>query len=150
MAARQMGREMIDNPRVLIVDDHAIVRRGLKDILSDEFAENVVVGEAGTGQTAIDLARRAEWDVVILDIALPDQSGLAILKQLKGEHDWLPVLMLSTHASPYYVLGSLKAGAAGFLSKESAAEEIVAAIRAVMAGGRYVSRDLAQEMGLDL
>jgi DNA-binding NarL/FixJ family response regulator len=145
-----METAMMENPRVLIVDDHAIVRRGLKDILNDEFAETAAVGEAGTGQAALELARQAEWDVVILDIALPDRSGLAILKDLKAEHDWLPVLMLSTHASPYYVLGSLKAGAAGFLSKESAAEEIVAAIRTVMAGGHYVSRDLAQEMGLDL
>ncbi len=124
--------------RVLIADDHAIVRRGLRDILR-EAAEDALVGEASNGLEALQLARAEHWDVIVLDIRMPGASGLAVLKQLKAEQPQVPVLMLSMHSGELYVNGSLKAGAAGYLSKESAPEELLTAIRTVLAGQTYVS-----------
>jgi two-component system invasion response regulator UvrY len=127
--------------RVLIADDHAIVRKGLRDILR-EASQSAVVGEASNGQEALALARSQPWDVVVLDITMPGISGLAVLNKLKEEMPRLPVLMLSMHSGEHYVSGSLKAGASGYLSKESAPEELVTAIHAVMAGQTYVSQSL--------
>jgi DNA-binding NarL/FixJ family response regulator len=127
--------------KVLIADDHAIVRKGLKDILR-EAAEQAVVGEASNGQEALDLARTDTWDVIILDITMPVVDGLKVLRELKQWRPALPVLMLSMHGTPQYVRGALKQGAAGYLSKESAPEELLDAIRAVLAGKTYVSLGL--------
>ncbi len=127
--------------RVLIADDHAIVRKGLRDILR-EASQSAVVGEASNGQEALALARSQPWDVVVLDITMPGISGLAVLNKLKEEMPRLPVLMLSMHSGEHYVSGSLKAGASGYLSKESAPEELVTAIHTVMAGQTYVSQSL--------
>jgi len=127
--------------RVLIADDHAIVRKGLRDILR-EASEEALVGEASNGLEALELARAEPWDVVVLDITMPGASGLAVLKQLKHERPALPVLMLSMHSGDLYVSGSLKAGASGYLSKESAPEELLTAIRAVLAGHTYISQSL--------
>ena len=127
--------------RVLIADDHAIVRKGLRDILR-EASQSAVVGEASNGQEALALARSQPWDVVVLDITMPGISGLAVLNKLKEEMPRLPVLMLSMHSGEHYVSGSLKAGAAGYLSKESAPEELVTAIHTVMEGKTYVSQSL--------
>ena len=128
--------------RVLIADDHAIVRKGLRDILR-EASQTAVVGEASNGQEALALARSQPWDVMVLDITMPGMSGLAVLNKIRAEVPRLPVLMLSMHSGEHYVEGSLKAGASGYLSKESAPEELVTAIQAVMAGKRYVSQSLA-------
>ena len=127
--------------RVLIADDHAIVRKGLRDILR-EAAEEALVGEASNGLEALELARAQPWDVVVLDITMPGASGLAVLKQLKHDRPKLPVLMLSMHSGDLYVNGSLKAGASGYLNKESAPEELLTAIRAVLAGETYISQSL--------
>jgi two-component system, NarL family, invasion response regulator UvrY len=130
--------------RVLIADDHFKVRQGLRAILQ-EGPETMVVGEAKTGHEAVEQARAASWDVVLLDINLPDQSGMDVLRQLKQERPGRPVLLLSLHPGAQYLKGSLKAGASGFLSKESAPEELKNAIHTVLAGGIYVSRALAGE-----
>ena len=129
--------------KVLIADDHAIVRKGLRDILR-EASEEALVGEASNGLEALELARGQPWDVVVLDITMPGASGLAVLKQLKRDRPELPVLMLSMHSGELYVNGSLRAGASGYLNKESAPEELLTAIRSVMAGGTYVSRSLRE------
>jgi DNA-binding NarL/FixJ family response regulator len=133
--------------KVLIADDHAIVRKGLREILR-EASEQTAVGEASNGQEALDCIRREQWDVVILDITMPGQSGLEVLKKLKLEQPNMPVLMLSMHSSLQYVLGSLKNGAAGYLSKETAPEELIEAIHSVLEGRTYVSRTLAQKFNL--
>jgi DNA-binding NarL/FixJ family response regulator len=130
--------------RVLIADDHYRVRQGLREILQDG-PETMVVGEAKTGQEAVAQARAENWDVVVLDINLPDQSGLEVLRVLKQSRPTLPVLLLSLHPGSQYIKGSLKAGASGFLSKETAPDELRAAIDTVLAGGVYVSRSLAGE-----
>jgi two-component system invasion response regulator UvrY len=127
--------------RVLIADDHAIVRKGLRDILR-EASEEALVGEASNGLEALELARAEPWDVVVLDITMPGASGLAVLKQLKRDRPKLPVLMLSMHSGELYVNGSLKAGASGYLNKESAPEELLTAIRVVLAGDTYISQSL--------
>jgi two-component system, NarL family, invasion response regulator UvrY len=131
--------------RVLIADDHAIVRKGLKEILR-EASEQTTVGEASNGREAIELAESAEWDVVVLDITMPGMNGLEVLKHLKRERPDLPVLMLSMHSGYHYVFGSLKAGASGYLNKETAPEELVTAIRTAIDGGTYVSRSLAAHL----
>ena len=125
--------------KVLIADDHAIVRKGLRDILR-EASETATVGEASNGQEALDKARNEVWDVVVLDITMPGLNGLTLLKTLKREQPALPVLMLSMHSGEQYVMGSLKAGASGYLSKESAPEELLLAIRALLAGATSAAR----------
>ena len=135
--------------RVLIVDDHAIVRRGLKQILA-ETRDIEVAGEAGTGFQAIKIARQDAFDVVLLDISLPDKNGIEVLKQIKKERPKLAVLMLSMHAEHEFAVRALKAGAAGYLTKQSAPALLVTAIRHVAAGKKYVSPVLAQELANSL
>lgn len=131
--------------QVLIADDHAIVRQGLKQILADT-ADMVVKGEAENGVDAVRMARSGEWDVVLLDISLPDKNGIEVLKQIKKEHPKLPVLMLSTHTEDQYGLRALKDGASGYLSKLSAPAQLVTAIRQVASGRKYVSPELAEQL----
>ena len=131
--------------KVLIADDHAIVREGLKQILADT-KDIIVAGDAENGNDAIKLARKTGCDVLLLDISLPDRSGIEILKQLKSEFPKLAVLMLSMHREDLYAIRSLKAGAAGYLNKQSAPAELVTAIRQVAAGRKYISPALAQEL----
>jgi DNA-binding NarL/FixJ family response regulator len=135
--------------RVLIADDHAVVRQGLKQILGDT-PEMVVAGEATTGQEVLDRVRAEAWDVVILDISMPDRSGLDILKQLRSERPKLPVLVLSMHSEDQYAMRVLKAGASGYLTKDSAPDELVKAIRKVVSGGRYVSSLLAEKLAFEI
>ena len=135
--------------KVLIADDHAIVRKGLREILREE-SEATLVGEASNGAEALTKAHADSWDVVVLDITMPGQNGLEVLKQLKQQLPKLPVLMLSMHSGYHYVMGSLKLGASGYLNKETAPEELVAAIHTAIAGGTYVSRSLAEGLDLDL
>lgn len=134
--------------RVLIADDHAIVRKGLKEILREAAAETLV-GEASNGDEALARVAEAPWDVVVLDITMPGMSGLEVLKQLQRTHPHLPVLMLSMHSGYHYVMGSLKAGASGYLNKETAPEELVAAIHKAIDGGVYVSKSLSAALELD-
>jgi two-component system invasion response regulator UvrY len=131
--------------RVFIADDHAIVREGLKQILA-ESPDIIVAGEAENGLDAIKLFRRSKCHVMLLDISMPDKSGIDVLKQVKKEHPDLAVLMLSMHREDQYAIRSLKAGAAGYLTKQSAPRELVTAIRQVAAGQKYVSAALAQEL----
>jgi len=133
--------------RVLIVDDHAIVRRGLRELLSDEF-HGAAFGEASDARQALEQLRKKEWDVALLDIALPGKSGLDLLKELKTEWPKLPVLILSAHPEDQFAVRALKAGAGGYMTKESAPEELAKALRKIMAGGRYVSPALAEMLAL--
>jgi two-component system invasion response regulator UvrY len=136
--------------RVLIADDHAVVRKGLKQILT-ETSDIVVAGEAHNGQEVLNKVRKSrDWDVVILDITMPGTSGLDILKEMKHEHPKLPVLVLSIHPEDQYAMRVLKSGASGYLTKESAPEELVKAIRKVAMGGKYVTPGMAEKLLFDL
>lgn len=130
---------------VMIADDHAIVRQGLKQILS-ETSDIKVTGEAETGFQAIKVARQHEFDVMLLDISLPDRNGIEVLKQIKKDKPGLAVLMLSMHNEHEFAIRALKAGAAGYLNKQSAPAQLVVAIRQVAAGDKYVSPAVAQEL----
>jgi two-component system, NarL family, invasion response regulator UvrY len=131
--------------RILITEDHAVVRQGLKLILADHF-KKAVFGEARNATEALDLVWKEKWDVVVLDITMPGRSGLEVLKEIKRSRPKLPVLILSMHPEDQFAVRLLKAGAAGYLTKESAGEELVGAIRKVIAGGRYISPALAERM----
>lgn len=131
--------------KVFIADDHAIVREGLKQILA-ETRDIVVAGEAENGLDAIKLFRKSACQLMLLDISLPDRNGIEVLKQLKKEKPELAVLMLSMHREDQYAIRALKAGAAGYLTKQSAPKELVTAIRQVAAGLKYISPALAQEL----
>lgn len=131
--------------KVFIADDHAIVREGLKQILA-ETRDIVVAGEAENGVDALKLFRRSGCHVMLLDISMPDRSGIDVLKLVKKEKPELAVLMLSMHREDQYAIRSLKAGAAGYLTKQSAPRELVTAIRQVAEGLKYISPALAQEL----
>ncbi|MCX7717541.1 MAG: response regulator transcription factor [Candidatus Sumerlaeaceae bacterium] len=135
--------------RVLIADDHPLIRRGLRDLL--EAAERMqVVAEASNAAQAMELVRRDCPDIVIMDITMPGRTGLDALRDIKREFPQLPVLMLSIHPEDQYAIRAIKAGAAGYLTKESAPEELVNAIEKVIAGGRYVSAHVAECMAEEL
>lgn len=131
--------------RILITDDHAVVRHGLRQILAAEF-KKATFGEAGNAAEAIDRVWKESWDVVVLDISMPGRSGLDVLKEIKKSRPKLPVVMLSMHPEDQFAVRLLKAGAAGYMTKESAPEELVGAIKKVIAGGRYISSQLAEKM----
>jgi two-component system invasion response regulator UvrY len=135
--------------RVLIADDHAVFRRGLRDTLAEAFSK-VTFGEAKTAQETIELVRRQDWDVVILDISMPGKSGLDILDDLRRLRPKLPVLLLTMHPEQQYARRALKAGAAGYLTKDGVPEELKEAIKKIVAGGRYVSATLAEKLAVDL
>ncbi len=131
--------------KVLIADDHALIRKGLKQLL-DDTEELRVTGEAETGIEAFRMAQTGEFDVVLLDISMPDKHGIDILKQIKDAQPHLPVLMLSMHPEEQYALRSMKAGAAGYLNKQSAPAQLVTAIRQVAKGKKYISSELAEQL----
>jgi len=131
--------------RILIVDDHAIVREGLKQILT-EVDDIEVAGEADCSSRALQMARREPWDLVLLDISMPDRNGLETLELLKKEHPGIKVLMLSMHRETQYAVRALKTGAAGYLNKQSAPDQLVEAIRQVASGKKYISAEVAQEL----
>jgi DNA-binding NarL/FixJ family response regulator len=131
--------------RVLIADKHAVVREGLKHLLAG-LPEGVEVGEAGSADEALTLARGASWDIALLDIAMPGGNGLDLLKQLRREHPALPVLILSMYPEEQYALRVLKAGAFGYLTKESATDQLIAAIQTARRGERYASPAIAARL----
>lgn len=131
--------------RVLVVDDHAIIRKGLKQIL-DDTDDMRVTGEAESGMQAIQMARSDAFDLLLLDISLPDKHGVEVLKQLKITHPQLSILMLSMHAEEQYAVRAMKAGASGYLNKQSAPAQLVEAIRQVSRGKKYISSELAQQL----
>ena len=131
--------------KILIADDHAIVREGLKQILA-ETADMVVAGEATNGQEVLELVRGKDFDLVLLDLAMPEKDGLDTLKELKLEKPNLPVLVLSIYPEEQYAVRVLKAGASGYLTKESAPDELIAAIRKVSRKGKYVSQSLGEKL----
>jgi len=135
--------------KILIADDHTIVREGLKQIIVNT-AGMVVTGEAANGRETLDLIRKNNFDVILLDIAMPEKDGLAILKQLKREKIKLPVLVLSMHPEEQYAVRVLKMGAAGYLTKSSAADELIKAIKEISTGKKYISNSLAEILALDL
>jgi two-component system, NarL family, invasion response regulator UvrY len=135
--------------RILLVDDHAVVRRGVRDILTESLGK-VSFGEAGKPSEAIDLLQGEDWDVVVLDISLPGRGGLDALRDIKRLKPQVPVLVLSMHAEDHYALRALRAGASGYVNKDSAAEELAGAVRKVLAGGTHVSVRLAETLARSL
>ncbi len=135
--------------RVLIADDHAMFRRGLRETIGEAFPK-VTFAEAKTAQETLELVRQQDWEIVILDISMPGKSGLDILDDLKHLRPKLPVLFLSMHPEEQYARRALKAGAAGYLTKESVPEELKTAVKRVLTGGRYVSATLAEKLASDL
>lgn len=131
--------------RILIADDHAVVRQGLKQILAGAF-KRASFGEAANSTQTLERVWKEAWDIVILDLTMPGRSGLEVLKEIKAAHPKLPVLMLSMHPEDQFAVRLLKAGASGYMTKESAPEELVGAVKKAIAGGRYVSATLAEKM----
>lgn len=130
--------------RVLIADDHAVVRQGIQQFLAEEG--DFSTGEARSAKETLDQVRLSEWDLVLLDIAMPDKSGIEVLRDIKRERPRLPVLMFSMYSDEEYAVSSLEAGAAGFVTKNSEPGELLQAIRRVVAGGRYVSPGFAEKL----
>jgi two-component system, NarL family, invasion response regulator UvrY len=131
--------------KILVADDHTIVREGLKQILG-EVPDMIVAGEASDGASTLHKIREDRYDLVLLDIAMPGINGLDVLKQLKAEEPDVPVLMLSMYPEEQYAVRTLKAGASGYLTKESAPNELIAAIRKVCSGGKYITSSLAEKL----
>lgn len=134
--------------RILLADDHAVVRQGVKQILAESFAQ-ATFGEAQNTHELLELAGSARWDIVVLDLAMPGGNGLEALKQIKHDHPQLPVLILSMYPEDQYAVRTIRAGAAGYLNKESVPEELVQAIRKILRGGEYISAAVADELVLN-
>ncbi len=133
--------------RVVIADDHPIVREGLKQLLaSPEFS---VVGEACDGQEVMQRVRELDFDVLLLDMSMPKKSGVELIKQIKSEKPKLRVLVLTMHEEQQYAIRAIKAGASGYLTKESASAQLISAIRKVAAGGAFISAEVAEQLALN-
>ncbi len=141
-----MIREKI---RVLIADDHPVVRRGLRQLL-EEAGDIVVGGEAGSAAETLDQVRRNRWDVLVLDLDLPDRSGLEVMRDVKLVQENLPILFLTVASEDQFAIRALRAGAAGYMTKKTAPQELVEAIRKVVGGGRYVTAAVAERIALHL
>ncbi len=135
---------------ILVTDDHAVIRRGLKQVITENFGEAVVVEEAQNAQEALDHIWKKNLDLVLMDISMPGRSGIDILKDIKMSKPKLPVLFFTMHEEDQFAVRVLKAGAAGYLSKDSPPEELVRAIRKAASGGRYVSNALAEKLAAGL
>lgn len=133
--------------RILLADDHAVVRRGVKQIIAEAFAQ-ATFGEVQNVHELLKLIGSERWDIVVLDLNMPGGSGLEALKQIKQAHPQLPVLILTMFPEDQYAMRTIRAGAAGYLNKESAPEELVQAIRKVLRGGKYISAAVADELVL--
>ncbi len=134
---------------ILLGDDHAIVRKGLKDTLQEALGQ-VIFGEADTGEQILDAVRRQQWDLVILDINLEDRSGLDVLGEIRAANGKTPVLVLSMYPETQFAVQAIKEGAAGYLTKRSAAAELVGAVQKVLAGGRYIGAALAEQLAAEV
>ena len=135
--------------RVLIVDDHPIFRAGVKETLARE--EDVkLVGEASNGHNALELARKRPWDVIVLDITMPEKGGVDVLQELRRDQPKLPILILSAHPEDQMALRLLRAGASGYLTKEKAPDVLITAIRKIVGGGKYISESLAEKVVVEL
>ena len=135
--------------KILIADDHALLREGLTRVLTKEF-NGVEVKEVGTGEDVLTMVGSQEWDALILDINLPDKNGIQVLKEAKDLQPKLPVLILSFYPEKQYALRSLKSGASGYLTKESAPEELVTALKQILQGGTYLSTHVVGDLVLGL
>ena len=133
----------------LVVDDHSIVRNGLKQILAGSFPQSHVI-EAADAKEALALAEKTKFDVTLLDISMPGQSGLDVLKQIKELQPETKVLILTMHPEDQYAVRVLKAGASGYLTKDTASDEVANAVKKILAGGRYVSAKLAENLASNL
>ncbi|HMJ14342.1 MAG TPA: response regulator transcription factor [Polyangiaceae bacterium] len=131
--------------KILIADDHPVVRRGLRQILA-ETADILVGGEAGSAEEVLSAVREQRWDVVVLDISLPGRTGIELIGDVRRERPETRVLILTVHPEEQYAVRAIKAGAAGFLNKESAPEKLTTAIRKIAGGGRYISAELAETL----
>ena len=131
--------------RILIADDHEIIRRGLRQILTDEFPK-IQVGDASDARGAVEAVRKQAWDAVLLDINMPGRSGLDVLEELKRLRPAMPVVVLTAFPEEDYAVRAFKLGASGYVSKESASDELLAALRKALAGGRYVTASLAEKL----
>lgn len=134
---------------IVIADDHSVVRQGLKQILAAE-PDMLVVGEAKDFNETLEVVRDVAWDVLILDYSMPGGNGLQVLKKIKHSYPRRPVLILSMHPEDQIAISALRAGAAGYISKESASEELTVAIRKAISGKKYVSATLAEKMAVEL
>jgi two-component system, NarL family, invasion response regulator UvrY len=135
--------------RILIADDHDILRAGLKHILQ-ESGDIVVAGEAGDGYEALMQVRSGNWDAMVLDLSMPGKSGIELIKQIKGEFPKLPILILSMHKEDLYAVRALKAGASGYLCKDSAEILLAQAIRKVAGGGLFINQAVAEKLALEM
>jgi DNA-binding NarL/FixJ family response regulator len=136
---------------ILIVDDHALVRRGIREVLAEILAgahAGLSIQEAEQAKDAIDMVHNQAWDLVLLDLSLPDRNGLDVLRDIKAAHPLLPVLALSLHAEDHFALRAIRAGASGFLSKDKGVREMATAVKKVLEGGRYVSTELAEQLAV--
>ena len=135
--------------KILIADDHLIVREGIRRII-DDSADMNVVAEASNGMEALELVWNNKYDLILLDISMPGQNGLQTLKEIKKHDKDLPVLMLSMHAEQQYAMRAIKAGASGYLTKDSASTQLVKAIRKINDGRKYISQEVAELLATDL
>jgi len=131
--------------RIVIADDHEIVRAGLKQIISDD-EDMEVLGESNNGENLIELVKKNDYDVVLLDLKMQGISGIDVIKHIKVIKPDLPIIVLSMHAEDQYAVRTIKAGASGYLTKETAAENLVTAVRRVVGGGKYISPTLAETL----
>ena len=134
--------------KIIIADDHPLFRRGLKHAL-EETSDIEVIGEASNGDSLLSMIKSDNLDMVLLDISMPGKSGLDLLKQLKSEYSKLPILILSVYPEEQYAVRFIKAGASGYLTKESAAEKLAEAIRKIAAGGKYASTAVIEKLAFD-
>ena len=135
--------------RILIVDDHSVVRRGIVEILRNEL-QDAVLEEAGSAQEALDAVWKEDWSLVLLDISLPGRSGLDLLKEIKTARPKMPVLILTMHAEDQFAVRALKAGAAGYLTKENSPDILLQAVRRLLGGGKFITPTLAERLALQL
>lgn len=135
--------------KILIADDHTVVRKGLRQILLDEFT-TAEIAEVANAEELIQKVMTDAWDVVVSDLSMPGRSGLEALQQIKLSHPNLPVLILSIHPEEQYALRSLKSGASGYLSKDTAPDELVKAVRRVLAGKKYISQEISEKLANSL
>jgi DNA-binding NarL/FixJ family response regulator len=134
--------------RVMLADDHSIVRAGLKQILTEE-ADFSVIAEAANGDDVLPLLRQELPSVLLLDMSMPGRSGIDLIKLIKAEFPKLPILVLSMHKEEQYAVRAIKAGAAGYLTKESAAEQLIGALRKIAGGGLFISPTVAERLALE-